>query len=66
MSVQAINRIDNLVSFLQNWPAISAGGLILEAPPAQYFDLDNPEEMFALGERLYAATCPASNTVNLF
>ena len=56
--------IENLVSFLQNWPEISAGGFILQAPPAQRIDLDNPEEIVALGERLYAATCAACHGEN--
>jgi mono/diheme cytochrome c family protein len=52
-------EIEDLAAFLHNWDAISAQGLVLEAPQPQRIDLNNPQEVLALGERLYTTTCSA-------
>ena len=57
-------EIEALVAFLQNWDAIEAQGLALEAPEPVRIDLDNPEEVLALGERIYSTTCVACHGEN--
>ncbi len=50
-------QIEALVSFLQNWDTLAADGVVLPTPEPIVIDANNPEEMMALGERLYATTC---------
>ncbi len=50
-------EVDSVVSFLQNWDAIEGEGLVLTPPEPIHIDLDNPEEVLALGERIYSSTC---------
>jgi mono/diheme cytochrome c family protein len=52
-------EIDALVAFLQNWEQIDAAGLTLTPPEPIHIDITNPDEMLALGERLFATTCVA-------
>ena len=51
--------ISDLVAFLQNWDQINDAGLELTPPAPIHVDLNNPDEMLALGETLYANTCAA-------
>ncbi|HFQ93680.1 MAG TPA: c-type cytochrome [Anaerolineae bacterium] len=52
-------EIASLAAFLQNWDAVTAEGLTLPPPEPIRVDLNNPEEVAALGERLFATTCAA-------
>ncbi|MEZ4518472.1 MAG: cytochrome c, partial [Chloroflexota bacterium] len=56
--------IESLVAFLQNWDAIYDQGLALTPPEPVQIDVDDPEEMLALGERLFTATCTACHGEN--
>jgi mono/diheme cytochrome c family protein len=56
--------IDALVAFLHNWDVIEGQGLELEAPPPIHIDLDNPEEVLALGEGIYNTTCTSCHGEN--
>ncbi len=51
--------IADLVAFLQNWDAINDAGLALTPPAPIHVDLNNPDEVLALGEQLYANACAA-------
>ncbi len=51
------DQIEALVAFLQNWDTLAADGVVLPTPEPIVIDVNNPEEMMALGERLYATTC---------
>jgi mono/diheme cytochrome c family protein len=57
-------EIASLVSFLSNWDVIEAQGLALEPPEPVHIDLDNPQEVLALGEQIYSATCSACHGEN--
>jgi mono/diheme cytochrome c family protein len=50
-------EIEALVAFLQNWDVIEEQGLELTPPEPIHIDLDNPEEVVALGERIFSTTC---------
>lgn len=50
-------EITDIVSFLQNWDKINEAGLQLTPPVPIHIDINNPEEMLALGEQLYNTTC---------
>jgi mono/diheme cytochrome c family protein len=52
-------EIEKLVAFLQNWDVIEGQGLALTPPEPIHVDLDNPEEVLALGERIFNTTCSA-------
>jgi mono/diheme cytochrome c family protein len=56
--------IEALVAFLHNWDKIEGAGLAMEPPQPIRIDLDNPEEVLALGERLYSTTCVACHGEN--
>jgi len=56
--------IDDLASFLQNWDQLNEAGLELTPPAPIHVDLNNPEEVLALGETLYANTCAACHGEN--
>ena len=56
--------VNAVISFLQNWDAIEGEGLVLTAPEPLRIDLDNPQEVLALGERLYTTTCIACHGEN--
>jgi mono/diheme cytochrome c family protein len=49
--------IESLVSFLQNWDVIEGQGLALTPPEPIRIDLDDPEEVMVLGERIFSTTC---------
>lgn len=51
------DEIANLVSFLQNWDIITAGDVALTPPEPVQINLNNPEEVLALGERLFTTAC---------
>ena len=51
------HEIESLVAFLQNWDVIEGQGLALTPPEPVRIDLDNPEEVMALGERIFSTTC---------
>ncbi len=50
-------EIEALVDFLGHWDVIEGSGLALTPPDPVHIDLDNPEEVMALGERLFNTTC---------
>ncbi len=50
-------EIESIVSFLQNWDIIEGQGLALTPPEPIQIDLNNPEEVLALGEHLFATVC---------
>ncbi|MBE2221663.1 MAG: c-type cytochrome [Anaerolineae bacterium] len=50
-------EIEALAEFLQNWHLIEAEGIELTPPQPIQIDVDNPEDMLALGERVYNSTC---------
>lgn len=52
-----VEEIDTLVSFLQHWPELTAEGIELTPPEPVWIDINNPEEMLTLGERIYDTTC---------
>lgn len=58
------NDIDALITFLQNWDQITAAGMVLTPPEPVQIDVNNPEEMLALGERLFNTTCVACHGEN--
>ena len=49
--------IDDLVAFLQHWDELNQAGIELTPPTPIHVDLNNPEEVLALGESLYANAC---------
>ena len=51
------SEIEALANFLQNWRQIEAEGIALTPPEPIQIDVDDPEEMLALGERIYNSTC---------
>jgi len=57
-------EIESLVAFLQNWDVIEGQGLALTPPEPIRIDLDNPEEVLALGERIFNTTCSACHGEN--
>ncbi|MEZ4642833.1 MAG: c-type cytochrome [Chloroflexota bacterium] len=57
-------EIASLVSFLQNWDTITAAGLELTPPEPIRIDLNNPEEVLALGQRIFDTTCAACHGEN--
>lgn len=58
------DEIADVVAFLQNWDAITAAGMVLAAPAPREVDLNNPEEVLALGESLYNTVCAACHGEN--
>jgi mono/diheme cytochrome c family protein len=60
----SVDDIAALVAFLKNWDVIEAQGLALEPPEPIRIDLNNPEEVLALGERIYSTTCIACHGEN--
>ncbi len=56
--------VDAIVSFLLNWDVVEAEGLVLTAPEPIHIDLDNPQEVLALGEHIYSSTCIACHGEN--
>ena len=57
-------EIDALVAFLHNWDVIEGQGLELAAPEPIHIDLDNPEEVLALGAGIYNTTCSSCHGEN--
>jgi mono/diheme cytochrome c family protein len=57
-------EIAALVAFLQNWDAVTAEGIALTPPEPIRLDLNNPEEVAAHAERLFATTCAACHGEN--
>ena len=51
------HEVESLVTFLQNWDVIEGQGFVLTPPDPVRIDLDNPEEVLALGERIFSTTC---------
>jgi len=56
--------IVDVVAFLQNWDAITEAGMVLAAPAPREVDLNNPEEVLALGEQLFDTVCAACHGEN--
>jgi mono/diheme cytochrome c family protein len=63
-SVLSPDEVGALVAFLQNWATLSAEGVALTPPEPVRLDLNNPEEVLAYGERLFATTCAACHGEN--
>ena len=55
----ADDEVEALVAFVQHWDQINAAGLALTPPAPIRVDINNPDEMLALGERLFSTTCVA-------
>ncbi|MEZ4594182.1 MAG: c-type cytochrome [Chloroflexota bacterium] len=53
------DEIESIVGFLQHWDEIEAEGVVLTPPEPVWVDVDDPESMLALGERIYSSTCVA-------
>ncbi len=58
------DEIADVVAFLRNWDAVEAAGLQLTAPAPIEIDLNNPEEILALGQRIFDTTCGACHGEN--
>lgn len=58
------SELDALVAFLQHWDQLEAQGIALEMPAPQMIDLDDPEAILALGERLFVSTCTSCHGDN--
>lgn len=56
--------VEALIAFLQNWDAIEQQGLALTPPEPIHIDVDNPEEVLALGERIFSTTCSVCHGEN--
>jgi mono/diheme cytochrome c family protein len=52
-------EIDALAAFLKDWDVIQEAGLLLKPPAPVRIDLSDPEEVLALGESIFSATCSA-------
>ncbi|MAT96058.1 MAG: hypothetical protein CL608_02860 [Anaerolineaceae bacterium] len=52
-------EIEAIVRFLQHWDEIEAEGVVLTPPEPVWVDIEDPEAMLDLGERLYSTTCVA-------
>ncbi len=57
-------EIESIVAFLQNWDVIEGAGMVLTPPEPIHIDLNNPEEVLALGERLYSTICETCHGEN--
>lgn len=57
-------EIESIVAFLQNWDVIEGAGMVLAAPEPIRIDLNNPEEVLNLGERLYSTICATCHGEN--
>lgn len=57
-------EIAQLAAFLQNWDAIASAGLALTPPEPVRIDLQNPDEVLAYGERLFATACAVCHGEN--
>jgi mono/diheme cytochrome c family protein len=53
-----------LVAFLTNWDAIAAAGVEMAPPAPIQINLDNPDEVLALGERIFNAACASCHGEN--
>ena len=58
-SALASEDIEAIARFLQEWHRLTDEGVALTPPEPIRIDVDNPEEMAALGERLFSTTCAA-------
>lgn len=58
------SEIESLAAFLHNWDTISAQNLVLTPPEPIQIDVDDPEEILALGERIFSTTCVACHGEN--
>jgi mono/diheme cytochrome c family protein len=58
------DEIADVVAFLHNWDVIDAAGLQLTPPAPIEIDLTNPEEILALGQRIFDTTCSACHGEN--
>ncbi|MCB9419076.1 MAG: c-type cytochrome [Ardenticatenaceae bacterium] len=59
-----LSEIESIVAFLQNWDVIEGAGMVLTPPEPIQIDLNNPEEVLALGERLYSTICATCHGEN--
>jgi mono/diheme cytochrome c family protein len=57
-------EVSAIVEFLLHWDAIEGAGLALTPPEPIRIDLDNPEEVLALGEHIFSSTCSACHGEN--
>jgi mono/diheme cytochrome c family protein len=58
------DAIADVVAFLRHWDAVEAAGLHFTAPAPLEIDLNNPQEILALGQRIFDATCSACHGEN--
>ena len=58
------SEVESIVSFLQNWDVIEGAGMVMTPPQPIQIDLNNPEEVLALGERLFNTTCATCHGEN--
>ena len=56
--------IADIVAFLQNWDAIDSAGIALTPPAPRQIDLNNPEEVLALGQQIFDSTCSVCHGEN--
>lgn len=56
--------IDAIVAFLQHWDALNQTGIVLTPPAPIEIDLNNPQEVLALGERIFDTTGTACHGEN--
>jgi mono/diheme cytochrome c family protein len=57
-------EIDALAAFLKDWDVIQEAGLLLKPPAPVRIDLSDPEEVLALGQSIFSATCSACHGEN--
>ena len=57
-------EVDAIVNFLLNWDVIASAGITLKPPEPIRIDLDNPQEVLGLGERIFSSTCSACHGEN--
>lgn len=58
-SALAAEDIEAIARFLVNWHRLDEAGVALAPPAPIAIDVDNPQEMLGLGERIFATTCTA-------
>lgn len=58
------DEIEAIATFLHNWDKITEQNLTLTPPEPIRIDLDNPQDVLALGERIFTTTCTACHGEN--
>jgi mono/diheme cytochrome c family protein len=57
-------EVSHIVAFLQNWDAVTAAGVALTPPEPIHIDLDDPDAVLALGQRIFDTTCVSCHGEN--